>query len=651
MHATQAGIDGLVLRDGDDAAGGWPADALRGGRTSARWAKGLLREVRPPGTRLPPSVAVLRFRTREVVGMLWPPSDRNVGVAAMQGATRVVWPQAVGQQDLVRAAGRAGMWLVRHQREDGLFRYLFQHQTQSWSSDDSLVRQAGCAWAMARLARRLPDAGFAAPTKRAIEGLEQLSLKRGGPGNLAYMQVGDDPPRLGAIPLFLLAADEWDRHSPIDESTRERLAATLLAVQSPEGGFGVDARGLTLEGSETYYAGQIALALARRFEVTGRQRMAEAGLAALRYYRQWWDDGNRDLSFVTWMLQACEAWYRLRYDDEARDFGFEMADWALQFQHSDDVNLLWGGAFESTPGIGTAAYTEGIVRAVAIAEQAGDAERAERYSNSVRGAMRFLMQLCVEDPDLAFTGGPEQRARCGRRCGGATCAATTRSTSSWRRWAPSRWSTPTNRRSESDRGGAGRARRAQPQFRQTPPQHGRLDLKAGGEGGRARPPRRGPQRRRRQQQLRREVIAERLPLVRVGGRRDAVEVAQDDVPQLVRQGEAGLGERVLTVEDDQPAAVDEVAAAAQAGVQAVVEHDAGARIPAGQAVEHGDRRDGRAGEPGRRAAQRLPGRRALSRLRGTRDRRGRRRRWPAARDGMPHPARRGRRPARARRRR
>ncbi|MDE2639233.1 MAG: hypothetical protein OXI03_01485, partial [Chloroflexota bacterium] len=201
MHATQAGIDGLVLRDGDRAAGGWPADALRGGRSSARWAKGLLREVRPPGTRLPPSVAVLRFRTREVVGMLWPPSDRTVGVAAMQGATRVVWPQAVGQQDLVRAAGRAGMWLVRHQRKDGLFRYLFQHHTQSWSSDDSLVRQAGCAWAMARLARRLPDAGFAAPTKRAIEGLEQGSVKRGGPGNLAYMQVGDDPPRLGAIPL------------------------------------------------------------------------------------------------------------------------------------------------------------------------------------------------------------------------------------------------------------------------------------------------------------------------------------------------------------------------------------------------------------------------------------------------------------------
>ena len=410
LHATHAGIDGLALRDGDRSAGGWPADALRGGRGNARWAKALLRAVRPPGARLPPSVGVARFRTREVVGMLSPPSDRPVGPMAMQGATRVVWPQSVGRQDLVRAAGRAGMWLVRHQREDGLFRYLYQHQSRSWSPDDSLVRQAGCAWALARLARRMPEAGFAAPASRAMEGLEQVALKRGGPGNLAYLQVRGDPPRLGAIPLFLLAADEWKDRSPISEDTRQRLTATLLAVQSPSGGFGVEARGFALDGSETYYAGQIALALARRFEVSGRQRLAEAGLASLRYYRQWWDDGNRDLSFVTWMLQACEAWYRLREDETARDFGFAMGDWALQFQHPEShPNPLWGGAFENTPGIGTAAYTEGIVRGLSLAARAGDDERVERYSASVRGAMRFLMQLCMEDADLAFVGGPEHR--------------------------------------------------------------------------------------------------------------------------------------------------------------------------------------------------------------------------------------------------
>ena len=181
-------------------------------------------------------------------------------------------------------------------------------------------------------------------------------------------------------------------------------------MQTPSGGFGAEARGFALDGSETYYAGQIALALARRFEVSGRPRLAEAGLASLRYYRQWWDDGNRDLSFVTWMLQACEAWYRLRGDETARDFGFAMGDWALQFQHPEShPNPLWGGAFENTPGIGTAAYTEGIVRGLALAARAGDDERAERYAASVRGAMRFLLQLCMEDADLAFVGGPEHR--------------------------------------------------------------------------------------------------------------------------------------------------------------------------------------------------------------------------------------------------
>ena len=410
LFALEPGIHGLVLQDGERSAGGWPADALRGGRSSARWTKALLAEVRPPGVRLPASTRVARFRTRQVVGMLRPPSDRPVRAVPMQGATRVVPLSSVTRQDLGQAAGRAGSWLARHQRKNGLFAYSFVERTRSWSPDDSLVRQAGCAWAMTRLARLIQDPGFVQPAGRALQGLERTALKRGGPGNLAYLQAAGGPPRLGAIPLFLLAADEWTDQSPIAAATRDRLTATLLAVQQPSGAFGTQARGLELEGSETYYAGQIALALARRFALTRRDRPAEVGRRAIRYYRDWWHDGNQDLSFLTWMLQACEAWHLLSPDNPTRDFAFEMADWALQFQHGPDhPNPLWVGAFESTPGIGTAAYTEGLTRALALARRVNDAERIERYEASVRHAVRFLLQLSMEDADLAFVGGPEHR--------------------------------------------------------------------------------------------------------------------------------------------------------------------------------------------------------------------------------------------------
>ena len=58
-----------------------------------------------------------------------------------------------------------------------------------------------------------------------------------------------------------------------------------------------------------------------------------------------------------------------------------MADWALQEQHGEDSeNPLWVGAFQNTPGIGTAAYSEGIASALSIAQRAGDERaRSEQY--------------------------------------------------------------------------------------------------------------------------------------------------------------------------------------------------------------------------------------------------------------------------------
>lgn len=410
LVAIEPGIHGLVLRDGDRAAGGWPADGLRGGRGGARWTKSLLKQVRPPGVRLPPSADVTRFHTRQAVGPLDAPSDRPAPAVAMQGGTRVVPAERVTPLELVRAATLAGHWLATHQRKNGLFQYSYQERRRDWSRDDSIVRQAGCAWAVARLGRFSPDTGLVGPAAGAMQGIAARALKRGGPGNLTYLQAPGGPPRLGAIPLFLLAADEWGKQSPIDAGMRDRLAATLLAVQTRDGGFGTQSRGFELEGSETYYAGQISLALARRFAVTKRDRYTEAGLKSVGYYRDWWADGNQDLSFVTWMVQACDAWHQLREDETARDFAFEMADWALQFQHpADHPNPLWAGAFERTPGIGTAAYTEGIARALAIAKRVGDEDRVTRYDTSVRSALRFLLQLSMEDADLAFVAGPEHR--------------------------------------------------------------------------------------------------------------------------------------------------------------------------------------------------------------------------------------------------
>ena len=55
-------------------------------------------------------------------------------------------------------------------------------------------------------------------------------------------------------------------------------------MQQPDGAFGAHVRGLTLEGSQRYFAGQIALALARRHALAERAPLARAVESALRHY-------------------------------------------------------------------------------------------------------------------------------------------------------------------------------------------------------------------------------------------------------------------------------------------------------------------------------------------------------------------------------
>ena len=420
IAAVQLGLHGLVLHHDGRTVVGWPGDALRDHNGVAPWVKALLKQLRPPGARLPPSAAVLRFSVRQAAGPRTPPSDAASAALPLLAGHRLLPSTAVNEAWLRRATLEAAAWLVRHQRRDGLFRYEYQPDARRWSTADSLVRQAGCAWSLAALSQAPDGLPFLPPARRALAGIAAAALRRDGPGRLYYLVDRSGQARLGAIPLLLLAAADLRRHNPLPADTVNRLTATLLAVQRPDGAFGAHARGLTLEGSQRYFAGQIALALARRHALAERAPLARAVESALRHYHDRWQAGDRDLSFAAWMLQACDAWHAQSDAPLAADFAYAMADWALQFQHlprppdatpadSPAPNPLWLGAYGDTPGIGTAAYTEGMLGALAIARRRGDADRAHRYARSVLLALRFLLQLTVEPADLPFVGGPEQR--------------------------------------------------------------------------------------------------------------------------------------------------------------------------------------------------------------------------------------------------
>ncbi len=449
IASTELGLHGLVLTDTKTgkSASGWPAVAQREHSGVAQWVKSLLKQARPPGARLPGSVRVQRFTTTHLRLRI---HDDGASPEALRGGLHLVQQADVSRSGLAAAATQAAAWLVRHQLANGHYRYEYQPPPPApggaatptapggeratagtWAKSDSIVRQAGCAWSIASLGTAFrgqegegPQAlakRFTASALLAISGFSKTSLRRDGPGGLYYLASPDGEARLGATPLLLLALTDL-RLPKYEPELQQRLTATCLALQQAGGAFATSVRGFEMEGSERYFAGQIALALARRYFVDKRPRTDEAVQRAMTHYRQRWndesdapasdDDTIHDLSFVAWMLQACESHvsHTPNRDSKAnaQAFAFEMADYALTQQHdTDHPNPLWVGGYQGSPGIGTAAYTEGMLRAYVIATLVEDQERIDRYGRSVATALRFLLQLQIAPPDLASIGADE----------------------------------------------------------------------------------------------------------------------------------------------------------------------------------------------------------------------------------------------------
>ncbi len=411
LQTPLPGHHGLILRDGDKTARGWPFDALRTDGRTAAWVKALNREARPPGARLASSTSVEVFTTLEALGTVAPTDGERI--SARCGGFRLVDRDEVLPDRVTGSALQAAAWLLHHQRPDGSFAYEYSPPSDEseggWTWFDQLVRQCGCAWGIATVARLTRDRRIGEAAARAIGGILDRHLRRDGPGRLFYLEDMYGEAKLGAPPLLLMAISELGASFRVPRETVDQLTASLLAVQSRDGRLGTTARGMELEGSETYYAGQIVLALARQYAIRKRPRLRTAVERSLRHYEQRWQvEDERDLSFTTWMIQACDQWHALTNDEAARDYAYAMADWALEEQHGEEAeNPLWVGAFQSTPGIGTAAYSEGIVSALAIAQRDGNAERAERYRESLILSMRFLLSLSLDGPEHALVGGPE----------------------------------------------------------------------------------------------------------------------------------------------------------------------------------------------------------------------------------------------------
>jgi AMMECR1 domain-containing protein/orotate phosphoribosyltransferase len=306
-----------------------------------------------------------------------------------------------GLPDLVERLAPLGVgYLLRHQRPDGTFFTRYDPFADQHYAGVDLPRLAHAAWVLARASKAFgASSGEAAARTAAF----LLGTVQETPDGIWLAHDGNER-SVADISLLLLALCEASP-PPLHEHWPPRLAAALWSRIDRNGRVHThqDAAAAS-DAFQDYFPGQVLLALACAARA-GVASVDDVRLArAFRYYRHRFH-ARPHFGQVSWLTQACHAWWRITRDRCFGELAFEIADWILGFQQRKTGAFL-NDHQSDTPGYTTALYLEGLGAAASLARTAGEDERHRRYLEACRRGLQFLDGLVIQLRDSSLLPNP-----------------------------------------------------------------------------------------------------------------------------------------------------------------------------------------------------------------------------------------------------
>lgn len=310
---------------------------------------------------------------------------------ALKDVTRERCKQAI-------AAG--GSWLIRNQRPDDGYRYLYYPGKDRYSKKDNIIRQAGCAYSLALVGRLTGNDIFGSSARKAINYILAKTKFVEGDENLPYVW-GQRRGTLYGNALLLLAMVELEENEQYREMMK-KLVNSILYMQNQNGSFKTLYEPVAEEtGRQTVAPGEALLALARYYQrVNKDQRCLSAFSRAYPYYSRYWRM-NKTAKFIPWQSQAWFEVYKITENKMYADFVFEMNNWMLDMEKKQFIpkNSLFPdylGGFRQgkrPPGFGIAGYIEALTGAFQLANMLDDEDRVLKYRKALFLGVRFILNL------------------------------------------------------------------------------------------------------------------------------------------------------------------------------------------------------------------------------------------------------------------
>jgi hypothetical protein len=297
-------------------------------------------------------------------------------------------------------------WFMTNQEKDGALPYKYWPSAGTYSEADNPIRRFMASVVFNRLADALDSQNIRAAARRNLTyNLNRFYRTMEGNGAIYW----NESVKLGALAISGQAIIE----SPYHFEWRDQLDAirkTIDKLWQPSGAFRTFLYPHDRNDNQNFYPGEALVFWATSLAQDKHEGLLNRALKSLEYYRGHFHK-RPNPAFVPWHSQAATTIYRLTGEIALRDYVFEMNDWLLPHQQ-------WGGELDrdywgrfytpSKPEYGpphasaTGVYLEGLVDALALAQEAGDRGRAELYLEAIERGIRSIAQLQFRDYSDAF---------------------------------------------------------------------------------------------------------------------------------------------------------------------------------------------------------------------------------------------------------
>ncbi len=307
---------------------------------------------------------------------------------------------------LLDAATRAGHYLLRHQRPDGSFHYLYQPWRDEVGGVYNVLRHAGTCFALYDLARATGVTAFQEAADRGLAWLfEKHSVPRNKGAELAI--VDQDEAKLGGAALALLATAEAPnvREQPERLERARKLARYILAQQEPSGRFIAKTTWSTQDPDDfesAYYPGEAIFALMRLYAIDPNPdwlAAAERGAEFLIKVR----DANKadaELDHDHWLLMGLDELHRNTGRALYVSHGTRIGNAIIQAMNTGPYPD-WAGSYYQPPRATPASTrAEGLVALIRMLDRAS--APTEPFRAALKKVTSFVLRCQITEENSLY---------------------------------------------------------------------------------------------------------------------------------------------------------------------------------------------------------------------------------------------------------